>query len=347
MLLVFKVVFKIAMLLVGTLVFYTATTMFPDEEGALQNRIENLWIIVDDKQKSATGRAIGILNRVASYVTRVYNRILGSRLVSVQMVGVSSSSSIAGFFIFAALLFFTLLYLALSRHVTVTPRFNAALLLVGIACLVIGFVALIFAVVPSVIRNWFGRTISLLPFLFFSDASVLVVRRQHGAVVSNTLTVLAGLMIGILTDILVLAAVRLSVRLIANTDKVIKIIWAVLLQVGALILIVLIPLEVTTPLLAVNKDSLIAKVLLSSMMFNFFTVLGISAFLLILIVMTVHRALWPTLGRLIYSIARFQPLQTNRTLFAIIGIVCMLYGLGVIRWTDVIVWFAQKLNPLK
>jgi hypothetical protein len=321
--------------------------MFPDEEGALQNRIENLWIIVDDKQKSAAGRAIGILNRVASYVTRVYNHILGARLVSVQMVGVSSSSSLAGFFICAALLLLTLLYLSLSRHVAVTPQFNSGLFVIGVLCLVIGFVALIFAVVPSVIRNWFGRAISLLPLLFFSYASLLVVRRQHGAPVSNILTVLAGLLIGILTDIFVLAAVRLSVRLIANTDKAIKIVWAVLVQVGALILIVLIPLEITTPLLAVNKDSSIAKVLLSSMMFNFFTVLGISAFALILVVMTVHRALWPTLGRLVYSIARFKPLQTNRTLFAIIGIVCVLYGLGFIRWTDVVVWFAQKLNPLK
>lgn len=347
MLVAFKVAFKIAMLFVGVLLVYTVVTMFPDEEGRLQNRIENLWIAIDDRQKSAVGRAIAVLNRAASYVARVYNRILGSRLISVQMIGVSSSSSIAGFFIFAALLLLALLYLSLSRHIAVTPQFNAGLWLIGILCFVVGSVALLFAVLPSLIRNWFGRAVSLAPLLLFTYGSVLVVARQRGAVVSNQLTVLAGLGIGVLTDVFVLAAVRLSVRLIANAEKFIKIVWAVLVQVGVLILIVLVPFEVSTPLLSANKDSLGAKVLLSSMMFNFFTMLGISAFLLLLVVLTVHRALWPMLGRFVYSIARFKPLQNNRMLFAIIGVVLILYGLGVVAWSDVIVWFAKKFNPLK
>ncbi len=344
---VFRAVFKIAMLIVGILLVYTVVAMFPDEEGRLQNRIENLWIAIDDKQKSKVGRAIAILNRVASYLTRVYNRVLGSRLISVQMIGVSSSSSIAGFFIFAALLLLTFLYLSLSRHAAVTPQFNAGLWLIGILCFVLGLVVLVFAALPSVIRNWFGRAVSLAPLLLFTYGSVLIVKRQRGALVSNQVTVLAGLVIGVMTDIFVLAAVRLSLRLLANTAKFMKIVWAVLVQVGALILIVLVPFEASTPLLSANKDSLGAKVLLSSMMFNFFTMLGILAFLLLLVVLMVHRALWPTLGRLVFSIARFKPLQNNRGLFAVIGFVCIVYGLGIIGWGDVIIWFAKKFNPLK
>ena len=304
MLVVFRVVFKIAMLFVGTLLGYTVVAMFPDEEGGLQNRIENLWISIDDKQKSAVGRAIAILNRAASYVTRIYNHILGSRLISIQMIGVSSASSIAGFFISGALLLLTLLYLSLSRHAAVTPQFNVSLWVIGALCFVFGSAVLVFAVLPSVIRNWFGLAVSLAPLLLFAYGSVLVVKRQHGALISNQVTFLAGLVIGVLTDIFVLAAVRLSLRLIANTQKFIKIVWAVLVQVGALILIVLVPFEASTPLLSANKDSLGAKVLLFSMMFNFFTMLGILAFLLLLVVLMVHRALWPTLGRLVYSIAR-------------------------------------------
>ena len=220
-------------------------------------------------------------------------------------------------------------------------------MLIGILCFVLGSVALVFAVLPSIIRNWFGRTVSLAPMLLFTYGSVLVVKRQHGALVSNQASVLAGLLIGVLTDIFVLAAVRLSLRLMANTEKYIRIVWAVLVQVGALILIVLVPFETSTPLLSANKDSLGAKVLLSSMAFNFFTMLGILAFLLLLVVLMVHRALWPMLGRFVYSIARFKPLQNNRKIFAVIGIVCILYGLGVIGWGDVIVWFAKKFDPLR
>jgi hypothetical protein len=149
------------------------------------------------------------------------------------------------------------------------------------------------------------------------------------------------------TDIFVLAAVRFSLRLIANTDRFIKIVWAVLVQVGALFLILIVPFEASTPLLSAHKDSLSAKVLLASMLFNFFTMVGILAFLLLLVVLMLHRALWPLMGRSVYAIARFKPLQTNRKLFAAIGIVCILYGLGVVDWSYVIVWFTKRLSPLR
>jgi hypothetical protein len=149
MLALLTLVFRLAVLVGGCLLVYTVVTMFPDEEGRLQNRIENLWVAIDDKQKSAAGRASALFSRIAAYVTRLYNRILGVRLISVQMVGVSSASSIAGFFLFGGLVFLSLLYLSLSRHVKVAEQFNAGLLLIGILCLVLGSVVLIFAILPS------------------------------------------------------------------------------------------------------------------------------------------------------------------------------------------------------
>lgn len=347
MLVVFRVVFKIAILIVGVLLVYTVVAMFPDEEGGLQNRIENLWIAIDDKQKSAVSRAIAILNRAASYITRVHNRVLGPQLISVQMIGVSSSPSLAGFFVSGALLFLTLLYVSLSRRVAITPQFNVSLLVIGALSLAFGLAILVFAVLPSIIHNWFGRIVSLAPLSLFIYGSVLIAKRQHGALISAQVTFLVGLVIAVLTDILALAAVRISLRLMASTQQFIKIVWAVFVQVCALILIVLVPFEASAPLLSTNKNSLGAKVLLVSMMFNFFTVVGISALLLLLVVLMVHRALWPTLGRLVFSIARFKPLQNNRKAFAVIGIVCFLYGLGVIGWGEVIVWFAKKFDPLR
>jgi len=344
---VLTLIFRLAMLVVGSVLVYTVVAMFPDEEGRLQNRVENLWIAIDDKQRSAAGKAIALLNRVASIVTRIYNRILGPKLVSIQMIGVSSSSSISGFFIFAALGSWTLLYLSLSTRAPVTTQFNISLLAVGVVCCVFGIAALPFAFLPSVFRNWLGRTISLVPLLLLTRGLVLVLKRQRGALASNELSVLVALTVGVLTDILVLAAVRLSVRLIVDTDKIMKIVWAVFMQVGLLILIFLGPYEVSTPLLSANKNSFAAKVLSTSMMFNFFTMLGVSAFLVLLVVLMVHRALWPLLGRFIYSIARFRPLQNNRKLVAIIGIVCMLYGLGLASWSNLVAWFATKFNPLR
>jgi hypothetical protein len=345
MLAVLKVIFRITMLFGGGLLVYTVVTMFPDEEGRLQNRIENLWIAIDDKQKSALGRATVLFNRIASYVTRIYNRILGARLISVQMIGVSSASSLAGFFLGAALLLLTLLYLSLSRHAAVTPKFNVGLLVIGILCFALGSFVLIFAILPSLIRNWFGRTLSLVPLLLFCYASIVVVLQRQGTFPANQLAVLAGLFLGIVSDITVLAAVRFFVRSIAKSAHLKEIVFAIVVQVVALILIVLVPFELSTPLLATNKDSVGAKILLSSMMFNLFTMLGVAAFLTLLAIVMLHRVFWPMLGRLVYSIARFKPLQNNRKTFALIGIMCGMYGLGVLSWHGLIVWFAKRFAP--
>jgi hypothetical protein len=333
------------MLLGGGLLVYAVVTMFPDEEGMLQNRVENLWVAIDDKQKSAVGRATVLFNRIASYVTRIYNRILGVRLVSVQMVGVSSASSIAGFFLLGALLLFALLYLSLSRNVAVTPKFNAALLLIGILCLVLGSFVLIFAILPSLIRNWFGRALSLVPLLLFLYGSVGAITREPGALRANQQMVLIGLFLGIVSDITVLAAVRFSVRLIATSTRLREIVFAILVQVAAFLLIAVLPLELSTPLIAANKESLGAKVLLSLIAFNLFTVLGVLAFLLLLAIVLLHRVFWPLLGRVVYSVARFKPLQNNRKTFALIGIMCGLYGLGVLSGHGLIVWFVKRFTP--
>jgi hypothetical protein len=345
MLIALKLAFRIAMLLGGGLLVYTAVTMFPDEEGILQNRIENLWVAIDDKQKSAVGRATVLFNRIASYVTRIYNRILGVRLVSVQMVGVSSASSIAGFFLFGAILLLGLLYLSLSRNATVTPKFNVALLVIGLLCLVLGSFVLIFAILPSLIRNWLGRTLSLLPLLFFLYGSYLVITRQPEASRTNQITLLVGLLLGIVSDFTVLAAVRFSVRLIATSARLREIVFAFLVQVGAFLLIAVLPFELSTPLIEANKDSLGAKVLLSLIGFNLFTVLGVLGFLLLLAIVLLHRVFWPLLGRVVYSVARFKPLQNNRKTFALIGLMCGLYGLGLLSGHGLFVWFVKRFAP--
>jgi hypothetical protein len=174
---------------------------------------------------------------------------------------------------------------------------------------------------------------------------ILIVARPHGAVVANQMSVLAGLLIGIISDILVLGAVRFSVRLIGTTARLKEILFALLVQVGALILIVVVPFELSTPLLAANKESVGAKVLLSSMLFDFFTVIGVGAFLSLLAIAILHRVFWPMLSRIVYSIARFKPLQNNRKTFAAIGVVCVLYGLGFLNWHGLIVWFTNRFAP--
>jgi hypothetical protein len=181
--------------------------------------------------------------------------------------------------------------------------------------------------------------------LLFLYASILVSTRNINAVRAKELSLLVGLVLGIISDITVLAAVRFSVRLIATSARLRDIVLAILVQLTALTLIVVVPFELLDPLLAANKDSLVAVVLMSTTLFNLFTALGVSAFVVLLVIVTLHRVSWPMLGRVVYSIARFKPLQNNRQTFALIGIMCVMYGFGVLSWQGLIVWFAKRFAP--
>lgn len=333
------------MLVVGGTILYVELALFPNEEGELQNRIEKLWIVVDEKQKLEVARATIVFSRVGQFVTRLYNRILGAKLISLQMVGVSSASSIGAFFTFGGLVLLTLLYMSFSSQAKVSMKFNASLLLVGLLCLAIACFVFLFALVPSLVRNWFGRMLSLVPLFLFTYGSFKIVTQQAGGPTTNQIGVLAGLLVGIVTDVLVLAGVRFSARQISRCTRLTGVLVALLVQFLALTFIIIIPDRLSTWLLGTNSQSTIAKILLSTVMFNCFTALGIIGFLLLLIVVFLHRLFWPTLGRVIFSIARFKPLQTYRKAFVTVGVTCVLYGIGFLGWNRFSEWLLKTLAP--
>src|SRR5580658_3564218 len=71
---------------VGALAYYAAFFMYEDEEGEWQNRIEKLWVAINDKEKLAGGnQASAFFNKVAYVTTRGFNKVLGRRLFSFQL----------------------------------------------------------------------------------------------------------------------------------------------------------------------------------------------------------------------------------------------------------------------
>jgi len=77
--------------LVGAFAYYAAFFMYEDEQGKWQSRIEALWITVNDQEKVAGSRASALFDRVAAVVTGAFDRVFGSKLISIQLLGVSTS----------------------------------------------------------------------------------------------------------------------------------------------------------------------------------------------------------------------------------------------------------------
>jgi hypothetical protein len=73
--------------------------------------------------------------------------------------------------------------------------------------------------------------------------------------------------------------------------------------------------------------------------FNVFTGLASSAFLLILLFVLLHKAIWPVLGKLFYALARHEVIR-NRKIMASVGTGCFVFAwplmskplVSVLRW---------------
>jgi len=318
---------KTASLLFGSLLLYIAFFMYEDEQGKLQNRIENIWIAVNDKQKASADKATVLFNKVADVVRRVLNRILGTKLISIQMIGVSSSASFASILGLVGLALLILRHMGFSRHVVVAdPLFYPALLLVGLLLLVLSFINLVFASLPSIYPSAFTRILSLVPVSLFSIGLLSPGKARLPG--SNLLVLFSALLISVLSDVLLLSAARLSIRWISTSDDRSKILLAFLVQVLIVVLLIVVPFQLAATFLTRNPNSVTAKILVSVGGLNVFTAFAASAFAFAMVIVVLHRAFWPILDRIIYAVARFTIIR-NRMLMSSLAVIFVSYGLSL------------------
>src|SRR5450631_2246563 len=81
------------------LAFYAASLVYEDEEGAVQNRLEEWWLRLAYKKEAQLSGAARFIRGVARLADRVFDGILGEGLWSFQAVGVSIWFSLASLWI--------------------------------------------------------------------------------------------------------------------------------------------------------------------------------------------------------------------------------------------------------
>jgi hypothetical protein len=338
---------KAISLLFGLLLLYISFFMYEDEQGKLQNRIENIWIAVNDKQKASADKTTALFNKVADVVRRILNRILGTKFISIQMIGVSSSASFASILAVVGLILLILHHVGYSRHVVIAdPLFYPALIIVGLLLLVLSFINLVFASLPSLYPSRITRILSLIPVCFFSIAMLSQGKvRSPG---SQSLVLFPALFISIISDVLLLGATRFSIRWISTSDNRFKILLAFLVQMAIVVFLVFVPFKMSATLLTQNPNSVAAKILVSVVGLNGFTALAASAFLFALIIVVLHRAFWPLLDRTIYAVARFTVVR-NRALMSSLAVIFVSYGLFISDslWGKLADWLLKRLSELK
>src|SRR6266700_6033802 len=99
------VLLRIAFALLGSGVLLTLF-LREDEEGRIQNRLEELWIRIDDAQSAALSRQAAFVAEIARVVTRILDRIFGERLFSAHAASVSAFYGLASSILFSLFLKF-------------------------------------------------------------------------------------------------------------------------------------------------------------------------------------------------------------------------------------------------
>lgn len=308
---------------VGLVALYVALFMYEDEEGRWQNRIDELWISVDDRARKVGNRTTALFNQVGRAVNLGLNRLFGEKLFSVRMVAVSTSLSIG------AVMLFLLVVMPPSAKERVFGGISVQLfldLMVG-ACL--AAVALL-----TLLRTPWVVPVGLIPlavvaFYIYSD---LVLKLRSHTIPQGGIALSVALPVSIATDVLLNALVRSTVRKIATSPRIFRIMVLMLILLLFGVAVSFGPLAVVVAMKLASVAASIRYVVLSlyfTSVFNVPSALPPLAMAVALLFVVLHRAFWPVAARLVYPLARYRVIHNPKLLIAF-GTGCVLIGLDLV-----------------
>jgi hypothetical protein len=321
------VVGRIAAGLVGVFAFYLAFCLYEDEQGKWQNRLDELWVSIDDRSKVTDRTSTAIFNKVGQVLITALNRLFGARLVSFEAVAVSIDLSL-GFLCLTALVV-PKFFLGPQARIT---RFMLVFFLAGTA------IMFALAFLPPYFQKKWATFVSFLPLIAASGwyfDGLYLHRVSWGAVGINILIPIG---MSVISDLVAVYSIRRSFRSMAEAPSI----SCVVSTIGYLLIIVVIvfvlPLWVDFWGIGLlfhsgfhHSHQLLFSILGDASMivaFNISTALLCLAPLVVLVVVLGHKLIWPTLARIVYPVARHK-LVTNRKALCWIGGICLMIAFNL------------------
>jgi hypothetical protein len=332
--------------LIGVVAFYVSVFMHEDEQGRLQNRIDELWVAIDDRQKLVGSRAAAVFNKVAGVVSNAFDRIFGRKLISIQLVGVSTSLAFAGMFLGLGFVLAFLLHLLRKLPVyppNLPPSFGASLSLVTGFLLIVGSVLFVIGALPSVLPYRIVRIFSLLPAVVSIGGAIRLA--LHHLPIGEQLGLLAALFIGVFFDIALLAGVRKSLRWMKEQNDAIRICLTMVAHIAMAIVIVWVPMDLAVAVKAKFPSKALQNFLFGIGAFNLFTSAVACTFVITLLFVFLHRIFWPVLERLVYPFARYRVVRNPKAM-ATIGAACVVFALPSLRGVvaSILAWLVSVFS---
>ena len=288
---------------IGMLCLYAGLFLHEDEEGRFQNRIQQWWVKVDDLAKVSHSRAATFMREIARLAGAFLDRLFGSPIRPLRLVGVSVCFSIASFCLSALL----------SIAFVGTAKFHPS---VGKSILWLIYF-LFLALMPAISTDkWYLRIwgsavlIQLLPLLRF----LLFLGRRRGPLAGllgfEVVSVL--LVVSLIFDLLYLYVTRTALKYAAKVERTYHIVLLAILDVLALGIALVLPWVVGLAVFRYAKQ--LGITILFSFFLNSVDVLVCSVALIIAFLLLLDRLIWPLIQRPIYATQRFAVIRNKKAL---------------------------------
>jgi hypothetical protein len=287
----------------GVAFLYASLFLHEDDEERIQNRIEEWWVKLADKQDASRSWTATFMREVAVLTTRGFDRLFGKRLLSLRVAGISFCFSVASFYWSG----FVAVVLSRSTH----PHLAHGAVLWGLF-----FAAM--ALVPAFSEDgwllafwWVLILVELLAlgrFLFFVYAVRGGVFTERAA---GYLLLLFG--VSFACDISYIVLTRWVLRRLAKIDRVYEILLAILGNLLILVILLLIPIQIGLKVLQHSPGAGIA--IMVSFILNSIDFAAGFAVLVLALLLLLHRSLWSAVERPLYAIQRFAPIKNKKWLW--------------------------------
>jgi hypothetical protein len=320
---VFLIALQKLAIVVGFAAFFAALFMYEDEEGKWQNRVEELWIAIDDRARITGRKAVALLNKMSDIVTAGLDRVFGQLLLSFRSIGASTSYSLATSCVIGVL----------NDLVIHESLKNSVGFLYGTCVLIF------FAIFPTILKSRWIMPISLIPISFliiFGFADWWFLKKWRAAPI-----VLGSLAISFIFDIVLIIAVRATIRRMAVGNKGWQLVVGMLLQCVCAVVVVVLPFGMAHLLIIIDTENMqernavvaalyergsaIQLALLLSALSNVFTACVCLTLFFALAGVLLHRVFWPLAARAIYPLQRYEIFR-NKKFLAFAGVACFVYG---------------------
>lgn len=348
---------RILSLLSGLLLLYAAFFLYEDEQGNIQNRLEDSWIKLSDLSRSALSHHTAFIRMVARSTAHILDRIFGQKLFSARFIGVSICLSFIS--IFSTALWYP---------------YGFAYHYVPLLLLIATYLAL--AIISSFISNqwlikfWLAFVIALTPFTIITlhifpltpEGSYDTTHIQFDLELATFLlpAYLTAIAIAVICDMLFVALTRWILQWVSELNSSFKIIATLFLNSCLVVSFLIVPLYYQDafaryaigqypqaevgfwsgwfgPGFGMNLPELYDLAFFS----NFYTSLIATLFIVLIIIMLLHKLLWPIIERPVYALQEIGVARRKKVLAAL-GIVLIAIWLG--RTSEFLKIF-EKLAP--